>query len=145
MESSQNQKLKQELELHPWFTAARCALMYDKETSLLFTFRTATPRMLRPVDVDILRKETEGEIINRFLDSGDWKIVADEEGEEKEVRTEAELTGDEDIVSEEIAEIYASQGLTEEAVQAFEKLSLLFPEKSVYFAGRISEIKNEKR
>lgn len=56
------------------------------------------------------------------------------------MRTEAELSDEEDLVSEELAEIYLAQGLRSEALAAYRKLSLLNPEKSVYFAKIIGQI-----
>ena len=57
-----------------------------------------------------------------------------------EVRTEADLTDEEDLVSEELAEIYLAQGLRAKAIDTYRKLSLLNPEKSVYFAELIGRI-----
>ncbi len=45
-----------------------------------------------------------------------------------------------DIVTETFANILFSQGNYEKAIEAFKKLSLKFPEKSIYFAARIEEI-----
>ena len=62
------------------------------------------------------------------------------ESASEQVRTEAELSDEEDLVSEELAEIYLAQGLRSEALAAYRKLSLLNPEKSVYFAKIIGQI-----
>ena len=54
------------------------------------------------------------------------------------------LVQDPDIVSETLARLYYQQGYSGKAVKIYKKLSLLFPEKSCYFAAQISEIKNSK-
>ncbi len=68
--------------------------------------------------------------------------MADEGAPDGEVRTAAELDDEDELVSEELAEIYLAQGLREQAAAIYRKLSLLNPEKSVYFAELIRKTEN---
>ncbi|THU34836.1 hypothetical protein FAM09_22845 [Niastella caeni] len=55
--------------------------------------------------------------------------IAEHSVEEKEILTEA------------MAEVWAKQGNADKAIRVYEKLSLLNPAKSPYFAGRIEQLK----
>ena len=50
----------------------------------------------------------------------------------------------EEVVTETLAVIYLQQKKYDKALNAFQKLSLKYPEKSVYFASRIKEIESLK-
>ena len=56
------------------------------------------------------------------------------------VYAEQSLKENKDIVSETLASLLASQGSYEKAIEMFEKLSLIFPEKSGYFADQIKKL-----
>ena len=114
---------------YPWYEAARV----EKSQS--------APQRYA-VDAEKIAEESEGEIISRFLRKGDYRIVAQEGEVEGDVLTEAEIDDEDDLVSEELAEIYLAQGLKSEAVEIYRKLSLLNSEKSVYFAEKIENIEN---
>ncbi|MBO7220342.1 MAG: hypothetical protein J6V21_04030 [Alistipes sp.] len=115
------------LEKYPWYEVAQVAQSQS------------APRRYA-VDVEVLAEESEGEIISRFLRKGEYRIVAEEGEVESEVRTEAEIDEEDDLVSEELAEIYLAQGLKYEAIEIYRKLSLLNSEKSAYFAEKIENI-----
>ncbi len=62
--------------------------------------------------------------------------------EEKEVVSIAtESNQQTEVVTETMAEVLAKQGKKAQAIDLYRKLSLLHPEKSVYFASRIDELK----
>ena len=50
-------------------------------------------------------------------------------------------TDDDEIVSETLAILYYNQGNISKAIRIYEKLSLIYPEKSSIFAARIKEMK----
>ena len=124
-----SQQLDALLERYPWFSAAR-------------VLRADEP-LRYDIDVEKIAEESEGEIISRFLRKGDYRIVAEEGDFEGNIQTEALLDDEDDMVSEELAEIYLAQGLKMQAIEIFRKLSLLNTEKSVYFAEKIEKIEKE--
>ena len=50
----------------------------------------------------------------------------------------------EDVITESMAEIWEKQGNNRRAIATYQKLSFIFPEKSVYFASRIEQLKQKK-
>lgn len=55
------------------------------------------------------------------------------------------LIDNEEIVTETLASVYAAQGNIAKATATYEKLSLLHPEKSTYFAALIEKIAKDKQ
>jgi tetratricopeptide (TPR) repeat protein len=53
------------------------------------------------------------------------------------------VTESDDLVTETLAKVFEDQGKYEKAIKAYEKLRLKFPEKSVYFAGRIKAVEKK--
>ncbi len=120
------EQISELLAKYPWYEVARVA--------------ASGGAVRHKVDAEKIAEESEGEIISRFLRKTDYRIVADECEVEYNVRTEAEIDDEDDLVSEELAEIYLAQGLKCEAIEIYRKLSLLNSEKSAYFAEKIEDI-----
>ncbi|MFR9523785.1 MAG: hypothetical protein SNH94_04345 [Rikenellaceae bacterium] len=95
------------------------------------------------IDVKALMGQAPDDVIDRFLSCSDLRIVVDDSAKaDADVQIEPNLTEEDDIVSEELAKIYLTQGLNREAIEIYRKLSLLNSEKSVYFAKLIAIIEN---
>ena len=68
------------------------------------------------------------------------KVVVPERNELPNAKEEPEIENDE-FITETLSRIYLKQGHYQKAIDSFKRLSLKFPEKSVYFAEQIEEIK----
>jgi len=91
-----------------------------------------------------------GSLIDKFLSSEPRAIRQSLEGEHslsgapvKDLLEKSTFENDE-FITETLATIYFQQKNYEKALDAYTKLSLKYPEKSVYFATRIEEIEKLK-
>lgn len=133
---------------YPWFRPAQQLFAArggdrTKYASVVDPWRTESTLMQGSIDLKALLHLTSDEVIDRFLSEEHLRIVAEEGEPDEEVRLEADLSDEEELVSEELAEIYRAQGLYNEAKAIYRKLSLLNPEKSVYFAELIDNIEKQ--
>ena len=130
------------LESYPWCTTLRALKAKGSLLQqLLATQRGVGLLELEGIDIERLAEESQGEKISRFLKLDNYRIVAEEGEPESEVQMVAQFDEDDDLVSEELAEIYALQGLKSQAVEIYRKLSLLNPKKSAYFAAQIEKLR----
>ena len=136
------------LKRYPWWSAQRLAIArnsresWDEETKLIAMLRPTA--LIAPLDIDceLLKQESTDDIIDRFLKLDDYRIVA-KDGSDEDLSAK-EIEDEDELVSEEIAEIYKNQGVYSEAIAIYRKLSLLNSEKSIYFAGLIADIEDKK-
>ncbi len=92
-----------------------------------------------------IRTEQKDQLIDRFiLDNPAFAVKPRENSEVGEhPMAQIENVGEKDeFITETLARIYMNQGLYQKAINAFEKLSLKYPEKSAYFARQIEEVTN---
>ena len=89
-------------------------------------------------------------LIDKFLKSNTGAIRRNNENEnasENETRidiAEKSDTENEELITETLAGIYMQQKSYDKALAAYKKLSLKYPEKSIYFATQIEEIEKLK-
>ena len=132
---------------YEWFAPVRIAResvtgICDPRLAVTAPWRAQSSLRMPDVDASALDRLSSDEIIDRFLKEENLRIVAQEGEPEEEVQIRPELEEDDEVVSEELAEIYLAQGLRDRAVAIYRKLSLLNPEKSVYFAELIGKLEN---
>ncbi|MBK9284139.1 MAG: hypothetical protein IPM51_07430 [Sphingobacteriaceae bacterium] len=86
-------------------------------------------------------------LIDKIIESNPGAIRNKEEQKffKAEIKTKESLLESEDLVTETLASIYASQGNISKAVRAYELLSLKYPQKSAYFASLIEKLKNVQK
>jgi len=113
----------------------------EKETVILKELEEKGPR------------EAEGEIqkaqikiIDKFIESPPnlSELKEDEPLNPPESMdlSEQSVAEDQDLVSENLANIFLKQGKKDKAIEIYKKLIWKFPQKKAYFASRIEEIKN---
>ncbi len=106
-------------------------------------FRTFLAQKNRPLAKKRSKTLNQQEIIDRFISKQPHIRPRKEEVSSAEPGGKS-LEDHPDIVSETLADLLLKQGNRDRAVAIYKKLSLNFPEKSTYFAKKISAAKGEK-
>ena len=105
----------------PWFLPGRILRETltgesDPRVALTAPWRAESSLRRAAVDASALTQLSSEEIIDRFLQEEDLRIVAGEGEPEEEVVLQPELDDDDEVVTEELAEIYLAQGLRDKSV-----------------------------
>jgi predicted Zn-dependent protease len=85
------------------------------------------------------KKKQQLEIIDRFI-KAEPRIIPKEINKDQVPDLSADSAVETEFLTETLAEIYVRQKKYDKAIVMFQKLSLKLPQKSVYFASRISDI-----
>ncbi len=89
--------------------------------------------------------DQKADLIDRFIKDNPAFTIKQFEKSEIGERSDKQIDNvveKDEFITETLARIYVNQGLYHKAIKAFEKLSLKYPEKSVYFARQIEEVTN---
>lgn len=146
---------KEVVSRYPYFSLGRYGLLLAVERGFeqgFFDVRelektramACSALMLKPFPrlLDPLSDNSAGDLIDEFLGKQEpWNVPHQVPMQEQQVDISIESTTlDDETISETLAKIYAAQGLTDKASDIYYKLSLKYPEKSVYFATLIDSL-----
>ncbi|MGE5424799.1 MAG: tetratricopeptide repeat protein [Syntrophothermus sp.] len=93
-----------------------------------------------PAETESVKKFSREEIIERFIREEPRITPAKANFFNPSELSEKSSIEQEEIVSETLAKIYAEQGNKTRAIRIYQKLILLYPEKSSYFAAQIQKL-----
>ncbi len=95
-------------------------------------------------------RSPEHHLIDKFLSTAQGPVKLEKNKQENQISTPnnqliaKSVTESDDLITETLALIYQKQKKYDKAIEAFQKLSLKYPEKSVYFASQIKELEKLK-
>ena len=161
--------LSRTVDLYPWFAAARmelcmrmgdacAAAMYVPSRSLLTVrqasdyrdaglsdiIRKAPVRRVHVVGGDFFSQEQYDQVREDTADVPSFRGLKPlDDDQAAAISRSAADAGMNDFCTETLAQIYVQQGYYDQAKFIYSKLSLRYPEKSVYFAALIEKLDSE--
>lgn len=96
---------------------------------------------------DQQKKAKQKQLIDKIIDTNPTSIKLNKDTKffVAEQKAKESLLENEELVTETLAKIYALQGNVNKAIRAYQILSLKYPNKSVYFASLIEELRKKDK
>lgn len=134
---------------YPWFVAPRAVrsvLQGRIAPQLVVSMQMGkcSSLLMKKIEPQEFVPTPKIDVIGKFLEKGDYRIIPRDDTPDYHADSEPSPLSADDSVTEDLAAIFLSQGLNEQAKASYRKLSLLYPEKSAYFAEIIANIENNK-
>ncbi|MBL6450005.1 hypothetical protein JMN32_27070 [Fulvivirga sp. 29W222] len=102
---------------------------------------TAKPKKARSTKQKKVAHDKQREIIDNFINKEPSITAKSLKGpENQQDLSEASTAFNEDLISENLAQIFVNQGKKNKAIDIYKKLIWKFPQKKAYFASRIEEL-----
>lgn len=99
---------------------------------------------LPPIDITE-EEESSNTLIDKFISTNPRIIPKSSPISDLDNLIQIDDDTEDEPISEMLAQIYVEQGLYDLAISCYEKLSLLNPEKSIYFASLIDNLRTKKK
>lgn len=115
---------------------------YFDESELVTTIDEATPCEIPTKEKIETESRSQFDLISKFIKENPRLPKIDDQGNEIIDISKGSVRPDIFPVTETLAELYIKQGYYSKAIFTFEKLSLKYPEKSIYFADQIKKLEN---
>ena len=106
-----------------------------------FGERLAPAPVTRPADPPVFESWVNGFNLPLLAEKPKRVSAAPPAPKSAQALAERSVTVNKDLVSEPLAKLYALQGHREKAIDIYERLILIFPEKSATFAAEIEKLK----
>lgn len=93
-------------------------------------------------DEDMIDNADDNDLIAKFI-AEKPRIKPKEVVDDQQDISDGSTKEDDDLLTETLIKVYIAQGYLEKAIKSYEKLSLKYPEKSIYFANQIKILKEK--